>query len=131
MLRAIIQVSLLYLAFAVLLFGAAGHLNWPMAWAFLCMFLALTVVTMTLADPGLMEERTRIRSGIKGWDLVLTSTCILLVFPMTLLVAGLDAGRFQWSPPVPTAFQVLALVAFAAGMEVGSEVGSGMSIDLW
>lgn len=119
MLRAIIQVSLLYLAFAILLFGAAGHLNWLMAWAFLCVLLALTVVTMMLADPGLIEERTRIRSGIKGWDLAFVGACILLFFPITLLVAGLDTGRFQWSPPLPMALQVLALIVFVAGMAFG------------
>ena len=119
MLRAVIQVSLLYLFFATILFGAAGHPSWPMAWAFLCILLALTVVTMMLADPSLIEERTRIRSGIKRWDLVLLGTCILLLFPMTLLVAGLDVGRFQWSPPLPMALQMLALVVSAAGMAFG------------
>jgi len=68
MLRAVIQVSLFYLSIAAILFGAAGHLNWPMAWAFLGIHLMLVVVTMVLADPGLIEERTHVRPGIKRWD---------------------------------------------------------------
>ncbi len=117
--RAMIQVSLFYLSFAAILFGAAGHLNWPMAWAFLGIYLVLIVVTLVLADPGLIEERTRLRPGIKRWDLVLARACILLLFPVTLLVAGLDMGRFHWSPPVPTALQVLALLVFTAGTGFG------------
>ncbi len=116
MLRAVIQVSLFYLSFAAILFGAAGTLNWPMAWAFLGIHLACAVATMMLADPGLIEERTRIRPGIKRWDLALAHACILLLFPITLLVAGLDAVRLHWSPLLPTALQVLALGVFAAGM---------------
>ncbi len=116
MLRAVIQVSLFYLSFAAILFGAAGTLNWPMAWAFLGIHLAFAVATMMLADPGLIDERTRIRSGTKGWDLAFVGACILLFFPITLLIAGLDTGRFQWSPPLPMALQMLALVVFAAGM---------------
>lgn len=116
MLRAVIQVSLFYLSFAGILFGAAGTLNWPMAWAFLGIHVALTVVTMMLADPSVIEARTRRPPGIKRWDLILARTCILLLFPITLLVAGLDAGRFHWSPLLPTALHVCALGVFAAGM---------------
>ncbi len=119
MLRAVIQVSLFYLSIAAILFGAAGHLNWPMAWAFLGIHLMLVVVTMVLADPGLIEERTHVRPGIKRWDRILAGVLILLLVPVTLLVAGLDVERFRWSPPLPMALQVLALVVFAAGTGFG------------
>jgi protein-S-isoprenylcysteine O-methyltransferase Ste14 len=39
---------------------------------------------------------------------------------MTLLVAGLDVGRYGWSPPIPSTAQVVALAAFALGNAIGS-----------
>ncbi len=119
MLRAFTQISLFYVSFAAILFGAAGHMNWPMAWVFLGVHLLLTVATMLLMDPELIDERTRIRPGIKRWDFALASLSVLLLFPISLLVAGLDTGRFQWSPALPMAVQVAALVVFVAGTGLG------------
>ena len=58
--RLVVQ-TLAFCAFmGVLLFGGAGTLNWPQAWAFLALFgvLGLGVGFWLLArDPGLLAER--------------------------------------------------------------------------
>jgi protein-S-isoprenylcysteine O-methyltransferase Ste14 len=88
------------LGFAVLLFGAAGTLHWPAAWAYLVLFFALTVGLMLwLAryNPALLAERMKppIQQGQPLWDRVLLLILIAL-FPIWLVVMGLDV-RFGWS----------------------------------
>lgn len=59
--------------------------------------------------------------GIVLVVIYLTSlVAILFFFPLTLLVAGLDIGRYAWSPPIPLAVQLIALFAFALGNAIGS-----------
>ena len=88
------------LGFAVLLFGAAGTLRWPAAWAYLVLFFSLTVGLMLwLAryNPALLAERMKppIQQGQPLWDRVLLLVLIAL-FPAWLVVMGLDV-RFGWS----------------------------------
>jgi protein-S-isoprenylcysteine O-methyltransferase Ste14 len=105
------------LGFAALLFGAAGTLHWPAAWAYLVLFFALTIGLMLwLArhNPDLLAERMKppIQQGQPLWDRVLLLVLIAL-FPIWLAVMGLDAVRFGWS-----AMPVWLQWAGAAGVAV-------------
>jgi protein-S-isoprenylcysteine O-methyltransferase Ste14 len=42
------------------------------------------------------------------------------LFPATFITAGLDAGRFHWSPFFPIWLQFLALLAFIIGSAISS-----------
>lgn len=96
------------------LFGSAGHLEWPMAWAFLVVYVAFTVLAFLVLSPSLIVERSRLSAGAKRSDLVLASLFSILLYPATLITCGLDA-RFGWSPPVLAAVQSLALGLFVVG----------------
>jgi protein-S-isoprenylcysteine O-methyltransferase Ste14 len=93
---------------AALLFLPAGRWNWPEAWAILVTYGAfhvLCVVWWLWKDPAQLAERSRIAANVKTWDKVIVMAywpCRLL----TLVIAGLDAGRFRWSS-VPLAVQAL------------------------
>jgi protein-S-isoprenylcysteine O-methyltransferase Ste14 len=102
-------------AFIVILFASAGRLNWGMGWATLGIRTVISLTAFFLADPELVKERSYGGSGIKRWDVALASLSFLFVYPFTLAVAGLDVGRFGWSPAFHWAVQIIALVVFALG----------------
>lgn len=109
-------IILLYIGtFIVILFASAGRLDWGMGWATLGIRAVISFTAFFLADPELVEERSQIGPAIKRWDVALASLSFLFVYPFTLAVAGLDAGRFGWSPPLHWTAQAVALVVFALG----------------
>lgn len=119
MIRGLILVSIYLLSLAAMLFFSAGRADWPMGWATLGVYIVISVLAFVLVDPELVKERSRLRSGTKSADMVLASLSFLFFFPLTLLVSGLDVGRFGWSPPFPHSVQLTALVVFAMGNAFG------------
>jgi protein-S-isoprenylcysteine O-methyltransferase Ste14 len=92
----------------VIFFLCAGRLNLVMAWVYVAIVLVNTIVTSLLMDPELIGERSEIKKGTKGWDIV-PAILIGRVGPLVILiVAGLDV-RFGWSPQVPLTLQIAAL----------------------
>ena len=96
------------------LFGPAGDLRWPMAWAFLIFYAVFAGVGVLIIDPALIEERTRLQTDVRGKDLALATAAFVLMYPGTLIVCGYDA-RYGWSPPIPALVQWAALAIFAVG----------------
>lgn len=102
-----------------LLFGAAGTVAWPQGWLLLILlYLFMTLVTRMLKrdDPGLFLERTAgmFREGQKEWDKVWLPLFKASVLSW-LVVAGLDAKRFEWSQ-VPATLQLAGGAAFAVSL---------------
>jgi protein-S-isoprenylcysteine O-methyltransferase Ste14 len=116
-----IVIVIIYLALLVaILFVSAGRVDWPMGWTSLGVYIVISFVNFVLVDPALVSERAQMRKGVNTRDFVLASISFLFFFPLTLLVAGLDVGRYGWSPPIPLAAQVIALVVFTLGNTIGS-----------
>lgn len=116
-LRAALGISILL----ALLFWPAGRLDWLMGWVYVGAYLtsvSLAFAYMKLADPELLEERTRRRPGAKGWDRVLVVLFGLISTPAALVVAGLDV-RYGWSPALPLALQLAALALGALACALG------------
>jgi protein-S-isoprenylcysteine O-methyltransferase Ste14 len=114
-------IVIIYLASLVaILFVSAGHVDWPMGWASLGTYTLISITNFMLADPTLVTERARMRTGINMRDIIIASLSFLFFLPLTLLVAGLDVGRCGWSPPIPLATQVIALAVFTVGNAIGS-----------
>src|SRR6476659_4682103 len=89
---------------AALLFLPAGRWNGPESWAVLVAygaFLVLSGVWWLWKDPAQLRERDRVAANVKNWDKVIVRAnwpCRVL----TIVIAGLDAGRFRWSSvPLP------------------------------
>ncbi len=85
---------------AAAFFLAAGRLDVFRAWLFFGIYLADAIagaLIMWKLAPELANQRAFVKEGTKTWDKFFLATYFpisLLVFP---IVAGLDAGRFQWS----------------------------------
>lgn len=104
------------LAVAVLLvalFGSAGRWNVPGFWAFCTLLLLAIAVAGSVIDPELAKER--IRPGVGGEDRNLRWFVVPFLLAH-LIVAGLDIGRFEWSPPLPTALSLIGLALLAASL---------------
>lgn len=89
----------LILAQAAALFASAGTLLWLRAWIYIGLFVSILGVMgiiITKVNPGLIGHRGKIKSGTKRFDKIFY-TVFLPVFCTMLVVAGLDAVRFEWS----------------------------------
>jgi len=87
------------LFFLLILFISAGRLNYWQGWLYasvniICVFLNSAVL---IKNDELTKERSAIRSDTKKWDkIILGLSAVILI--ITYIIAGLDSGRYQWSP---------------------------------
>lgn len=103
---------------AAILGFVSGHLQWWRAWWFVGLTAASQVMTVFFVrrvNPGLLEERSRIRKGTKSWDKVLVPL-VGAVGPLAIWCAAAWDVRFHWPPAVSiewtaAAFAVSALAA--------------------
>jgi protein-S-isoprenylcysteine O-methyltransferase Ste14 len=114
-----LRLAIQLVTLAALLFLPAGRWNWPEAWAVLVAyggFKVLCAIWELCKDPALFRERRRVASNVKTWDkpIVMAST---LCRALTVVIAGLDAGRFHWSS-VPLSVEVLGWLGQAVAVAV-------------
>ena len=92
---------------AILLFSA-GRPVWPMAWLYVGLFSASSLLSSLILirkNPQLLAERTGIRGDARNWDKILAPFLIVYV-PMTMwVVAGVDL-RHGWSSVLPLQLQI-------------------------
>ena len=108
----------------MVLFIAAGRLDWVMAWVYVgivvsCMFISRIIVIRTNLD--LIAERAQSleKEDVKGWDRPILFF-LLLIGPLAMMiVAGVDE-RFGWSPQIPLALKLVALAIMVMGYVVGT-----------
>jgi len=120
MLKGITQAVILLSVLGAILFGAAGRLDWIMAWAYLIIHLSSIIIILFLGDPNMLFVRTHKEEKPKRWDVMLVGLSFFFYSPLSFLVAGLDYGRFHWSPPIPILIQLLALLVFILGQGFAS-----------
>ena len=97
--------------FGLLLFAAAGRLDWPRAWVYLGAVLLgelLTAAILAVANPEILERRGKMGAGTKSYDRVFVAIWLFLAFA-TPVVAGLEVGR-SGASPVPLAGIYVGLV---------------------
>ena len=115
MIRAVTVTVALFLLLGGCLFGAAGQLSWPMAWAVLGVYSVSKAATFAFVDPSLIRERAAPGPGVDRGDAVLATLGYLGLYPGTFVAAGLDAVRFGPAIPIPLSAQVTALLVVALG----------------
>ena len=113
--RAAVGVFLFVGLIGLAMFLAAGHTGLPFFWAYLGLLAAVMMLALALADPDLLRER--VHPGPGGTDRYIR----LKMVPLLLahyVVAGLDAGRYQWSAGFPRPLQYLGLAGVAAAFSL-------------
>lgn len=105
----------------VLLFLAAGTMDWPMGWALVGIYLVwvcANALVLIPRSPELIAERLGPKKGAKTWDTAIM-TMVGLATIGRLVVAGLDV-RYGWTVGITLPLQVIALVvavlAYAFGV---------------
>ena len=117
--RAIARFVVTMLLLLAVLFVSAGTLAWPMAWAYVVVYLGAALGSRALLlrrNPDLIAERAQYTAGegTQRWDRVIVPLIGIIGPLLTLLVAGLDR-RFGWTPPLPVPILLLGLALMVAG----------------
>jgi len=109
--KRLVQIGFLVLIQAIILFASVWRWDWWNAWAYLdlyLVFLAFNAFILLGKHKELVEERSQVGQGAKGWDKIIgliTGIGGLLI----ILFAGLDE-RFDWAGSIPLWFQITAFV---------------------
>lgn len=101
-------------AVAAVICVTAGTWDLPFVWAVLGVMAAFYAAMLLFTDPGLVQERAAPGGGDRDRLTQPLGGFFLLAH---WVVAGLDVGRFHWSP-VPWEVQVAGVAGYAAALAV-------------
>lgn len=106
--KRIVEIVLTTLLYGVILFGAAGRLDWMRAWIALGIWSAGLLgmgLVIFRKNPQLFNVRGKKHANTRGFDKAFFTVYVPAGF-LSLALAGLDAGRFGWST-MPVALSVV------------------------
>lgn len=88
------------LVFFSLIFISAGHIYYWQGIIYVSIGILMLILSYTALriDPELMQERSKPGEGAKKWDKSILGLSLLATLGM-YITAGLDSGRYHWSPP--------------------------------
>ena len=115
--KSLIQLVVTVAVIWVMLFGAAGTLDWPRAWWFMAAFVVailIAVVALWQLNPEIFAARSRVQPGTKLWDYIFI-TLVIGGMAAILPVAGFDrrfggADAPDWVVIVGYVLFVLSLI---------------------
>ncbi len=99
---------------AMLIFAAAGRWDLPFVWGILSVLCIFYILMVTLTDPDMVRER---ESPGPGNQDRLTRPLGAVLMLIHWILAGLDTGRYHWSP-IPWELQLAGLIGYAAALTV-------------
>jgi protein-S-isoprenylcysteine O-methyltransferase Ste14 len=102
--------------FFLILFISAGRLDYwqGLIYVIIGLIMFLLNYTVLMVDPELLIERSKPGEGTKKWDKLLLGLSFILTITM-YLIAGLDSGRYQWSPKFHWSLFLLGLFLTVSG----------------
>jgi protein-S-isoprenylcysteine O-methyltransferase Ste14 len=115
------QIAIVFVLQALILFAAAGRLDWLWAWVYLGICVVTVAVNSTFlrrVSPETIAERGRPKE-MKDWDKVVSGLWALAIYLVLPLVAGLDV-RFAWTPDPGAAWNIAGAVVLEAGLALFS-----------
>jgi protein-S-isoprenylcysteine O-methyltransferase Ste14 len=85
--------------FFLILFISAGRFDYwqGLIYVVIGLIMLLLGYTVLRIDPELMNERSKPAEGTRKWDKTILGLSFLVTLSM-FIVAGLDSGRYHWSP---------------------------------
>lgn len=114
--RWVVRETMGVLMLALLLFLAAGTVDWIAGWVMVIVMAGWVIATAIVVMPRypeLLAERVGPRKGAKTWDTVVLSLYGLVMMIMWI-VAGLDL-RYGWSSGIGPVAQIAAMLIVIAG----------------
>jgi protein-S-isoprenylcysteine O-methyltransferase Ste14 len=115
----LIKTLITALIFSLILFLSAGKIDYFQGWIFLTtnIITGLMNFGMIRNDSELMTERSKVGEGSKSWDKIVLGLSAL-VYIINVVVAGLDSGRFLWSPNFHWSIYILGVVLTLIGQVI-------------
>jgi protein-S-isoprenylcysteine O-methyltransferase Ste14 len=104
------------LLFYSVLFLSAGKLNYAQGLTYLVIGLIMIGMNYTFLriDPELLKERSQPGENSLKWDKIILGLSFLNMLAM-FIIAGLDSGRYHWSPEFPAALTWLGIIFTISG----------------
>jgi protein-S-isoprenylcysteine O-methyltransferase Ste14 len=104
------------IVFFAFLFVAAGRINYWQGLIYVALGLIMFVLNYTVLriDRQLSDERSKPGEGTKKWDKNILGLSFLATISM-YLVAGLDSGRYHWSPDFHWSVYLSGIIFTATG----------------
>jgi len=104
------------ISFNAVLFISAGRMDYYQAWIFTATSLFGLFLNYFLAsdDAALLDERSKPPKDAKEWDKRILKLSALITI-IAYVVAGLDSGRYLWSPNMPLATCLAGIVLMISG----------------
>lgn len=104
------------LIFFSVLFISAGRLDYWQGIVYVAVGLVMAVLNYTVLkiDPELLKERSKPGTDTKKWDKAILGLSFLVTIAM-YITAGLDSGRFHWSPEFHWGLYCLGILLTAFG----------------
>jgi protein-S-isoprenylcysteine O-methyltransferase Ste14 len=98
------------LFFAVIFISAGRFIYWQgLVYVVIGLFMFILSITALRLDPDLMNERSNPGEGVKKWDKLILGLSFLATISM-YIIAGLDSGRYQWSPDFHWSIYLLGIM---------------------
>jgi protein-S-isoprenylcysteine O-methyltransferase Ste14 len=102
--------------FFLILFISAGKIDYwqGLIYVFVGLVMAILNYTVLKPDSELLTERSKPGEGSKKWDKALLGLSLLITITM-YIIAGLDSGRFHWSPHFHWSLSLIGIFLTATG----------------
>lgn len=116
----VVRFAILLVALAGVLFLSAGRVDIWQFWAYIAVTflgMAYNVSVIVRTDASLLAERVKPGPGGKDPHLRIIS---MVAFLGMWIIAGLDVGRFQWSPPMSYAMKVAGLTGLMGALAIST-----------
>ncbi len=112
----LIKLLITSIIFSAVLFVSAGRIKYFQGWIFFGTNIISTLMTFwsNRNDPELIKERSRIGEGTKSWDKLILGLSGL-TYLIYLVIAGLDSGRYHWSPDFHWSIYVSGIILTITG----------------
>ncbi len=104
-----------FLFFAILFFSA-GRINYWQGLLYVAIGFIMFALNYTVlrTDSQLSNERSKPGEGTKNWDKTILGLTFLVTISM-YIIAGLDSGRFHWSPDFHWSLYLFGSILTIAG----------------
>jgi protein-S-isoprenylcysteine O-methyltransferase Ste14 len=104
------------LVFFAIPFISAGRIDYWQGSIYVAIGLIMLLLTFTVfsIDPELLKERSKPGEGTKKWDKTILGLSFLTSISM-YVTAGLDSGRYHWSPDFHWSLYLLGIVLTISG----------------
>lgn len=114
--KQLVASTLTTLVFLGILLVSAGRLDYWQAWLYASVSMLANLCTRLVLrkTPEVARERAKPGEGAKRWDKTLLALGLVLNL-VTLVVAGLDSGRWHWAPQLSRGWSIAGIVLTLLG----------------